>query len=149
MLPTHNINSTKQIYNRRNTRAVRDREAAQLFSSHLPRPAPCLSRDMIKHSEVKKRRFFWAWKHMHTRRNSGVYRKRLSPYAHMPPARSSNSHPRAPPPNPRLKPGPVFVASGAVVNLCYFYNGALKVVCHQRSRDAAAAIYELWGEKRR
>jgi len=34
MLLTHNTKNTKQIYNRRNTRAVRDREAAQLF--HAP-----------------------------------------------------------------------------------------------------------------
>ena len=48
MLPTHNIKSIKQIYDRRNTRAVRDREAAQLFSSELstcPHPcAPCAPR---------------------------------------------------------------------------------------------------------
>jgi len=30
------------------------------------------------------------------------------------PTRSSEPHPRAPPPDPRLKPGPVFVASGGV-----------------------------------
>ena len=31
MLLTHNTKSIRQIYNRRNTRAMRDREAAQLF----------------------------------------------------------------------------------------------------------------------
>ena len=33
------------------------------------------------------------------------------------PTRSSKSHPRAPPPDPRLKPGPVFVASGGVITV--------------------------------
>ena len=32
------------------------------------------------------------------------------------PTRSSKPHPRAPPPDPRLKLGPVFVASGVVIN---------------------------------
>ena len=32
------------------------------------------------------------------------------------PARSSKPHPRAPPPDPRSKPGPVFVASGGVIS---------------------------------
>ena len=42
MLLTHNTKSIKQVYNRRNTRAVRDREAAQLFSSQLSTcPQPC------------------------------------------------------------------------------------------------------------
>ena len=31
------------------------------------------------------------------------------------PTRSSKPHPRAPPPDPRLKLGPVFVASGGVI----------------------------------
>jgi len=48
MLLTHNTKSIKQNYNRRNTRAVRDREVAQLFSSQLstcPQPcAPCAPR---------------------------------------------------------------------------------------------------------
>ena len=40
-------------------------------------------------------------------------------YAHMPlaPTRSSKPRPWAPPPNPRLKPGPVFVASGDLITL--------------------------------
>ena len=32
------------------------------------------------------------------------------------PTRSSKSHPRAPPPDPRLKPGPAFVTSGGVIS---------------------------------
>jgi len=36
-------------------------------------------------------------------------------YAHIPPARFSKPRPLAPPPDPRLKAGPVFVASGGVM----------------------------------
>jgi len=31
--------------------------------------------------------------------------------------RPSKPHPQAPPPDPRLKPGPVFVASGGVITV--------------------------------
>jgi len=34
-----------------------------------------------------------------------------------PPLGSSNPQPRVPPPEPQLKPGPVFVASGGVIRL--------------------------------
>ena len=45
------------------------------------------------------------------------YREMTPSVRALAPARSSKSHPRAPPPDPRLKPGPVFVASGGVINI--------------------------------
>ena len=39
----------------------------------------------------------------------------LTPERACAPTRSSKPHPRAPPPDPRLKPGPVFVTSGGVI----------------------------------
>ena len=44
--------------------------------------------------------------------DSGGYRKRPPSVRAYAPTRSSKSHPQAPPPDPRLKPGPAFIASG-------------------------------------
>ena len=41
-------------------------------------------------------------------------RNRITRIQVLGPTRSSKPHPRAPPPDPRLKPRPVFVASGGV-----------------------------------
>ena len=58
MLLAHNTKSIKQNYARRNTRAVRDREAAQLFSSQLstcPQPcAPCAPRVLRRPRQKSK-----------------------------------------------------------------------------------------------
>ena len=55
---------------------------------------------------------FYTWTRTHA--DSGGYRKLPKPGRAYAPTRSSKAHPRAPPPDPRLKPGPVFVASGGV-----------------------------------
>ena len=47
---------------------------------------------------------------------NGGYKKRSPPSVLYAPTRSSKSPPRAPPPDPRLKPGPVFVASGGIIS---------------------------------
>jgi len=53
----------------------------------------------------------------HTRAGILGYRKRPHSVSAYAPTRSSNSTPRAPPPEPRSKPGLVFVASGGVINI--------------------------------
>ena len=59
------------------------------------------------------------------------------------PTRSSKPHLRAPPPGPRLKPGPVFVASGGVISAKKarrVYDGSHKVmgVLNEKRRGADA-----------
>ena len=52
----------------------------------------------------------------HTHRHRG--RQKMPPHSvrAYAPTRSSMPHPRAPPPDPRLTPGPVFVVSGGVIS---------------------------------
>jgi len=71
-------------------------------------------------AEISKKSNIHVSGHTHTHTPTQVvgYRKRPPPHTHTvrayAPARSSKSHPRAPHPDPRLKPEPVFIASGGV-----------------------------------